>query len=70
MLAILTSRISDAQFSDREAERIRRAARRRSEATCPRCGRQLTVVPGGREMLETGQTLLRCEGCRRFVVVP
>jgi predicted RNA-binding Zn-ribbon protein involved in translation (DUF1610 family) len=69
-MVIVTARISDAQFSIGEADRIRRAAQDVLKLSCPRCGeslRQSTV----REQTRPSRTvsLVRCERCRRFVIL-
>ncbi len=63
-------RIFDAPFSGEEANRIRHLLDQpNSELKCPRCGTDLMSTAPAPEAEDRGAVfLLRCGGCRRFVV--
>ncbi len=63
-------RIFDAPFSGEEAIRIRQLLDQpNSELKCPRCGTDLMSTAPAPEAEDRGAVcLLRCEGCRLFVV--
>lgn len=68
---MLTFRSTDAQYSVQEIHDLTEAAARKHDALpCPRCGSPLrsgaTAHEGSRRRRTT---LLRCETCRRFLVL-
>ncbi len=69
-MSVLARRLSDAQFSTRELERIRLAARNAFNLTCPRCGAALTWSTIKEPTSPPRAVcMIRCSSCRRFLIL-
>lgn len=69
-MSVSAPRLSDAQFSARELERIRIAVRNALKLTCPRCGEALTWSPTQEPTNPPRAVcMIRCSRCRRFLIL-
>ena len=69
-MSVSAPRLSDAQFSTRELERIRIAARKAFKLSCPRCGEALTWSTINEPTTPPRAVcMIRCSHCRRFLIL-